>query len=815
MGIEDISFNVWLKQRRRALDLTQEDLAERVGCSTITIHKIEVGQRRPSKQVAQRLAECLKIPPEEHEEFISFARGESSELGPVPDESANGHGSQTGTSLPSTSEHMPRLPSSNLPSLLRPLFGREKDVAAACDYLLRDDVHLLTMTGAPGIGKTSLALQVAANLVGHFSDGVYFSELAPISDPAAVASAIAATIGLAESGGQTVQDSLKHFLAGKTVLLVLDNFEQVLDAAPLVVDILNASAHLKILVTSREALHVMGEQQLPLAPLELPNPVRMPAVATLPSYPAIALFLERARAVDPSFSLNERNASDITTVCTRLDGLPLAIELAAARVSLFSVADMAARLDKQLSLLANPARHRHFAHLPARQQTMRAAIDWSYELLELHERRLLSQLSVFVGGFTLEAAEAVCGPDATDGIESLLGKSLLKRTIVSDETRGQERRFTMLELIGEYALEGLGESDEAEDIRRKHAAYFLSLVERAEPHLRGQEQTDWVGRLESEHSNTVAALAWSLARGEEDIALRFGGALRPFWIDHYPREGRWWLGRIPERSLVGDTLKPTLVRARALHAALSVLWRTREYPLCRVMAEECLRVYRALNNEQGIVRALRVVAHLIHEMNLPGDRELAWALLDESLERSRAIGDNEGMTVALSSMGEAARSERDYPRAIDFFEKCLALNREVGNKRGVAVEAMSLAFVLYHCREYERAKELLSEALHLFRELASPYPFATGLFVWAGIERAEGNARKAARLIGAGNALAAFGGTLFDPNDQRDREEIEAAVRADLDAQVWQDAQESGRPMGMDVALGFALGISGANRNGE
>jgi len=814
MRTEQGAFNVWLKQRRKALDLTQEDLAERIGCSTTTIQKLELGQRRPSKQVALRLAECLKIPHDDHDRFVSFARSVLPEPGPTSARPFDVEDvRQTVTSHTSSSSSAPATPTetahidspTNLPQLSAPLLGREDEVAAACRYLLRDDLHLLTVTGAPGIGKTSVGLQVAANLVPYFSDGVFFVELAPISDPTMVASAVAAGVGLAESGGESAQSKLKYFMSGKRVLLFLDNFEQVLDAAPLVVELINSCPGLKILVTSREALHVVGEQQLPLTPLSLPSLTHMPGVEILPDYPAIALFLERARSVDPAFSLNEQNALDVVTVCTRLDGLPLAIELAAARVSLFSVADMAARLDKQLSLLTNPARHRHFAHLPARQQTMRAAIDWSYELLEPHDRQLLFQLGVFVGGFTLEAAEAVCGPDAIDGIESLLGKSLLKRSIVSDETRGQERRFTMLESIREYGLEGLGESNEAEDIRRKHATYFLSLVERAEPHLAGQEQVYWARRLESEHTNIVAAMAWSLARGEEDIALRIGGALRPFWIDHYPREGRWWLEGLPEGSLVGSALEPTLVRARALHAALSVLWRTREYPLCRVMTEECLRVYRALDDERGIARALRLLAHLIFEMNLPGDRELARKLLDESLERWRSMGDSRGMIAALSTMAEAARAERAYPRAIYAFEKCLALSREIGNKRGVAVDELNLAFVLYHCGEYERAKELLRESLYLFRELASPFIFALGLVAWAGIERVLGNPQKAARLVGAANALAAPGGTLFDPNDQRDREEVEAAVRADLSDQEWLNAMQKGRTMGMNEAIAYAL----------
>ena len=408
---EAIPFSVWLKQRRRSLDLTQEDLSECVGCSTITIQKIELGERRPSKQVALRLAECLRVPDEEHELLVMFARGDTIE--PDDGDPFLGETARPGSPPPQPSQSDRPNPN-NLPAPLTPLLGREEAVAAASDYLLREDIRLLTLTGAPGIGKTRLSMQVGKDLLPHFRDGVCFVELAPVTDPSLVATTIAATLGLSESGMQSIQSDLSRYFSGKRIVLVLDNFEQVLDAAPLVVDLLSSCPALKVLVTSREALHVPGEQQFPLFPLDLPDMAHMPEVKVLPDYPAIALFLERARAVDPTFALNEQNAFDLTAVCTRLDGLPLAIELAAARVTLFSMSEMSARLGEQLNLLASPASYRqsgHLQHLPARQQTMRGAIAWSYRLLEENEQQLLCRLGVFVGGWTLEAAEAVCGAD--------------------------------------------------------------------------------------------------------------------------------------------------------------------------------------------------------------------------------------------------------------------------------------------------------------------------------------------------------------------------------------------------------------------
>ncbi len=657
MGAEESSFNVWVKQRRRALDLTQEDLAECVGCSRATIQKIEEGERRPSRQVALRLAHCLRLPSDEQEAFVQFARGAPGGGGRSPGEDT--------TSAPAQPEPLPApaLPDhpnpNNLPAPLTLLLGRGAAIAAACDYLLTEGIRLLTFTGELGIGKTRLSLQVAADLLPHFRDGIFFVQLAPVRDPSLVASTIATTLGLPQSGSGSIGNDLKRFLTGKSMLLVLDNFEQVLDAAPVVIELLGSCPSLKVLVTSREALHVPGEQQLPVPPLALPDLARLPSVQTLLRYPAIALFLERAQAVDPAFRLSEENALDVTTICTRLDGLPLAIELAAARVRLLSTAEMSARLDNQLSLLTGPTRYQH---LPARQQTIRAAIEWSYQLLEAGEQQLLFRLGVFVGGWTLEAAEAVCGRGASEGIESLLGKSLLKRADGSGDAR-REHRFTMLKSIREYALEKLGEAEvdegdggEAEEVHRRHALYFLEFAERAEPHLTGEEQAEWFQRLEREHGNLRAAMAWSLAQGgaEEDIALRFGGALVIFWYNRYPAEGRWWL----EGAMKDVAREPSLALPGLCTARLLALRKTRQYPQARAMIEESLRMYRELGDGIGIAISQSTSCRPHEEVALPEDKELAEKLYEESLECFRAIGDQAGIAKVLGSIGGGAHRGR-------------------------------------------------------------------------------------------------------------------------------------------------------------
>jgi predicted ATPase/transcriptional regulator with XRE-family HTH domain len=811
MGTEESAFTAWIKQRRHMLDLTQEDLADCVGCSRVTIQKIELGERRPSKQIALRLAECLRLPHDEQEAFLRFARGEARESGTAAIGGEPVLATAQPTSPLSSSTSSGYATPNNLLLPLTPLLGREQAVAVACDYLARKDTRLLTFTGAPGIGKTRLSLQVAAELLPQFEDGVFFVELAPVSDPSIVASTVASTLGLPESGSGSMLNALKNYLNGKKFLLVLDNFEQVLDAAPVALELLSSCPGLKVLITSREALHVPGEQQFPVSLLDLPDLARLPRVQALPGYAAIALFLERARAVDPAFDLNEDNALDVTTICTRLGGLPLAIELAAARVKFLSAAEMSARLDRQLSLLTGPAGHRRFRHMPARQQTMQAAIDWSYQLLEPAEQQLLVRLAVFVGGWTLEAAEAVFGQGsgATEGMESLLEKSLIhgmRNGSGESISHSAEHRFTMLESIREYALDRLEAGGEADEVRRLHAVYFLDLAERAEPHLTREEQAEWFQRLQREYTNVRAAISWSLAQGEHDISLRFGGALAIFWRNRYPGEGRWWAEWAMKGALKESAGEPTLTHARALFSAALMLMQTKEYPRARATFEESLRMYRALDDKLGIAASLSWTATMLIYTDLPEDRASVEKMLDESLELYRSIGDSVGMAGVLTSMGEAARMERDYPRAIDVYERCLALQLEVKDKQGIATTVTNLAWVVYHGKDYERAKHLLRETLRTYQEIGSGYYVAWALAAWAGIERAQGDPHKAAIVIAASNALAAPAGAPFDAPDQRDTEEIEAAIKSDLSEQEWHSAQQQGRTMNMDGAIDYALG---------
>ena len=424
----------------------------------------------------------------------------------------------------------------NLPAQPTPLIGRERELDDVLALMRSPDVRMLTFTGPGGTGKTRLGLQAAAELMDEFEDGVFFVALAAIADPTLVAPAIARTLGLTESGNQPLEERLKSYLRDRQTLLVLDNFEHILESAPLLDALLSAASELRVLATSRTALKLYGEHEYLVPPLSLPDPQSILSLESLTQYEAIRLFVDRARAIRPDFSLTEENAPAVVEICARLDGLPLVLELAAARIKLLPPQAMLSRLGDRLKLLTGGARN-----LPERQRTLRNAIAWSYEMLDEGEKTLFARLAVFSGGSTLEGIEAVCDPqgdlpvEALEGVSSLLDKSLLRQ----EEGQGAEPRLMMLETIREFASQRLEESGEAEQLRKSHADYCIALAEEAEAGLQGSEQESWLERLDPEHDNMRSALAWAMEQGMTELGLFLAGALRPFWYARgYLDEGR-------------------------------------------------------------------------------------------------------------------------------------------------------------------------------------------------------------------------------------------------------------------------------------
>src|SRR6266487_3758364 len=628
----------------------------------------------------------------------------------------------------------------HLPILLTPLIGREQEVAAVCAQLARPDVRLLTLLGTGGIGKTRLSLEVARAMQTHFADGVYLVPLAPIRDPSLVLPAIAQELGIRESGAQPLFAQVREAVGTRSLLLVLDNVEQVVAVAPELEELLAGCPQLKLLVTSRAFLHLGAEHIFLVPPLALPNPTGLPGEEHQADSAAMALFVQRAQALLPRFQLTPANAQDVAEICVRLDGLPLAIELAAARIRLLPPQALLARLSRRLQVLTGGART-----LPERQQTLRNTLKWSYDLLDIQEQQLFRWLSVFVGGWSLEAAEAVAHagqpPDPVsvsvlDGVASLLDKSLLLQV----EWESEEPRLLMLETVREYGLECLASSGEMELTRQAHATYYLQLSEQAEPELRGAQQAMWFNRLEAEHDNFRAALSWAVENGEGEIGLRLVGALWRFWmVRGYFTVGRGWLERVLERS---SDAAPAL-QAKAFTGAGSIAWAQGNYQQAQRWHQQALALYRAVGDKPGIAFALN---NLGNQAQYQGDYERARALLQESLALYRELGDQWGIAIVLGSLGVGEAWQGDYERARALFEENLALCRELQAKVDIALVLHNLGDVARYQGDHRRAMAYLEECLSVCEELGDKRLTANTLNILGLLARWQGDlVRSAAR----------------------------------------------------------------------
>ena len=723
----------------------------------------------------------------------------------------------------------------NLPVQLTSFIGRTKEISEVKQLLSQE--RLLTLTGPGGSGKTRLALQVAAEMIEYFRDGIFFVPLAPITDPGLVASTIAQTLGIIETAGRSIVDNLKDYLRGKSLLLFLDNFEQVILAAPLVAEILMACNELKILITSREGLRISGEHEYPVPPLALPNLTQLPSLESFSQYAAVELFIQRAQAVKPDFLITDDTAPALAEICNRLDGLPLAIELAAARIKLLPPRAMLARLENRLEFLTGGKRD-----APARQQTLRNTIAWSFDLLNENEQKLFRRLSVFVGGCTIEAVEAVAEENPARGyildqFGSLLDKSLLREV----EGINGESRFVMLETLREFGLERLEASGEGETIRHRHASFFLDLAEQAEASLESSEQVEWMNRMEEEHDNLRAALEWSkTAEGTGEICVRLAGTLGLFWEAHgYYREGR---ERLSDVLLTKAAQGRTAARARLLARAAELAYRQSDYPATISLAGESLAICRELGDKQGAASVLIKLGNAATEVGdyatasgfleealaiwreqedkhgiaralislgwaalRPGDYRLANARLEEALTISRELGDTRSIGFELSGLGEVALRQGDYVRAAQLVEESLGLRRELGSKWGVGVSLGTLGWIAICEGDWNRAVARLCESLEVRREIGDKGGSAWCLERLAEVALAKGQAEKAVRLLGAAAELRASIGSVIDPVDQPEYESRRNSLRAELGDERFITAWDEGRLLTLEQAAAYAL----------
>ena len=827
--MEAHSFGYWLRLKRKALDLTREGLADRVGCSAATIQKLEEEERRPSTQIAERLAEIFSIPTHEQTDFLRFARGDL-------------------RFAPETKEDFPwRTPSkstrSNLPAPVTSLIGREREIVDVRECLLRTDIRLVTLIGPPGIGKTRLSIEAAHESFNDFPDGVFFIALATLNDPNFLAQALIQALGYVENRDFPATKQLIEGIAEKRILMVLDNCEHLIEAvAPFVSDLLSVCSRLKILSTSRESLRIPGEWLYPVAALDHPkenSPVDLDAIL---QFTAVTLFAERARAVRPDFNLNADNIETVATICAQLDGLPLAIELIAARIRLMSPESLLDHLNDQFTLFADGMRA-----LPARQKTLHNAIAWSYNLLSDEEQKLFVYLSVFSGGFTFEAAEAILSrivteKSVTDLITSLLDKSLLQRVL--DREMSSEPRFTMLVTIQQFARERLRRIEKEAETRDWHLEYFRGLAEQAKSHLRSTQQLVWLDHLENELDNIRAALTWAENGGSVQAGLHLVADLSHFWIYRADvKQSRIYIEKLLTKpEAVEDTeanakglliagmlayFSGDRVAARTLLEASEALWQrlgdagnhglveTRDFlidmdfdaehnlALAHHRYQDNLKLCQEVGDPWHIAQAVFEIAWVSER---EGDLATAWRGYESSVALFRAQGDNLRASGILAlNLGPMAFKAGDYAKARALLEEGLIVYRRARHQLYLDVLLYLLGVIAVRERDYARAKEWYSECLKFEQDFGETRRVAECLIGFASIAIAKDRVERAVRLLGAAEVQIDARGGLWEDFDQAECERLTKLLRTQLDEDAFAANWAEGRAMTMEQAITYAL----------
>jgi len=774
------SFAQMLRRYRRAAGLTQEELAERAGISARAVSDLERGENRtPRRDTLDFLADALHLSAEERVALngtIQRTRAQVSPLAPV---------------LVPAVEDAPTRPDT-LPAQPTPFIGREREIEMVRARLLDPETRLLTLTGPGGVGKTRLALQAAAAACTAFADGAIFVPLASVSNPDLVLSTIAQVLDVHEALGQALGETLAAALHGKHMLLVLDNFEQVLPAAPSIVVILMAAPNVKTLMTSRSALRVQGERVYPVLPLAVPGPP-LPPLAALSQYEAVRLFIARAQDVQPDFVVTNETAPAVAEICARLDGLPLAIELAAARTRLLPHDALLVRLSNRLKMVTGGARN-----LPVRQQTLRAAIDWSYDLLDPGEQTLFARLAVFVGGRTLEAIEAVCDAegdlpiDVLIGVESLLDKSLLRREV----NACGEPRLMMLETVHEYARERLEQRGEVDALRQAHALYFTTLAAEAEPKLEDVYQEIWLARLEAEHDNLRAVLHWAHEDSHNDVGLQLVGHLVKFWrMRGYSREGYDWAKLF--LTFVDRMQIDARLLAKVLRVAGILAFENRDCDWARSVLEECVTITKEDGDSGWHAIALSNLGALMSEQ---GDHAKALDTFQQALSISHANGNNAMIASVLDSIGIVARIQGDYRRAVALSEDALALPGAFDSPFAKAVALHNLALNVTGLGDYGRAHVLFQQSVSLYRRVGYTRGEVELIEGVADLVFKEGYQERAVCLFGAADALRTTFKVYRTPSEQAIYDAQIAVVRATISHDSFTRAWTEGQSLSLEQA---------------